>query len=436
MANEAKRSASAYVYGITMMAFIIQSLIYAAIALAMSWKATLAIFGVGFIVFSISHVFVRMSKRAGKHQTTASKSLITLLSDTLQSVKPLKAMAREELADSVLSAETSKLNSAMQNQVLSQELLDAIQTPLFGIVIATSIYLAIEKWEMQFAAVMVLMILLSRVLTHLGKIQSTYLKMVTQESAYWSLRRIIKQAEQAREVNKGTLQPKLESGIRFDNVSFAYGDKTVLQDVSLTIPTKSLTTIIGPSGTGKTTLIDLVIGLYNPSAGTIYLDEYPLSVIDRKQWRQMIGYVPQEQILLHDTILTNVTFGDRQLTEADAAEALSAAGAWEFVSALPQGIHTNVGERGSKLSGGQRQRIMIARALAHRPEVLILDEPTSALDPESEAIITKTLRLLRNDYTVLVISHQVALAESADTTYRLLDGRLVSSAANAAPKQG
>jgi len=192
----------------------------------------------------------------------------------------------------------------------------------------------------------------------------------------------------------------------------------------LTVPTKSLTTIIGPSGTGKTTLIDLVTGLYQPDAGSVYLDDIPLPEINLKRWRQKIGYVPQEQILLHDSILTNVTFGDPQLTEGDAEHALKAAGAWEFVSTLPEGMQSSVGERGAKLSGGQRQRIIIARALAHRPEVLILDEPTSALDPENEEKISQTLRQLRNDYTLLVITHQSALAEVADRTYRLEDGQL------------
>jgi len=244
------------------------------------------------------------------------------------------------------------------------------------------------------------------------------------ESAFWSLRKAIKQAKNAREVSGGIEQPRLESAIRLDRVSFAYGEKKVLQDVSLTIPTQSLTTIIGSSGAGKTTLVDLIIGLYEPSSGAVYLDDIPLTRIDLKQWRRKLGYVPQEQLLLHDSILTNVTLGDPELTEADAEHALKEANAWEFVSALPDGMHSSVGERGTKLSGGQRQRIMIARALAHRPSVLILDEPTSALDPASEALISETLRRLRKDYTILAISHQPALAESADVVYRLQNGEL------------
>jgi len=272
--------------------------------------------------------------------------------------------------------------------------------------------------------VLVLVILLGRVLGQLSKIQKQYQKLVTMESAFWSLRKAIKQANKAREVSGGNEQPRLESAIRLDRVSFAYGEKKVLQDVSLTIPTRSLTTIIGSSGAGKTTLVDLIIGLYAPGSGAVYLDETPLTRIDLKQWRHKLGYVPQEQLLLHDSILTNVTLGDPQLTEADAEHALKEANAWEFVSALPDGMHSSVGERGTKLSGGQRQRIMIARALAHRPSVLILDEPTSALDPASEALISETLRRLRKDYTILAISHQPALAESADVVYQLQNGEL------------
>lgn len=434
MATEANRASQCYVYGVTMLALFVQSLVYIVIALAVSWRATLASFGIGLVILSLSHVLVKMSRRAGKRQTKVFKSLLIRLTDTLQSVKSLKAMAREDLADTVLSAETSKLNRALQREVFSKAVLDAVQAPLFALVIALGIYVALRRWGMPFATVMVLVILLGRVINQMGKIQKQYQKMVITESAFWSIRKAIEQAEQASEILDGDLEPKLESAIRFDRVSFAYGDKPVLREVSLTIPTRSLITIIGPSGSGKTTLVDLVIGLYQPDSGDVYIDDIPLTRIDLKRWRQKIGYVPQEQILLHDSILENVTLGDPQLTESDADYALKAAGAWEFVCALPEGIHSSVGERGTKLSGGQRQRIMIARALAHRPRVLILDEPTSALDPDSEKLIEDTLRELRNNYTILAVSHQRALVNAADQVFRLENGQLSRFDQGASPE--
>ena len=423
MALEAKRSSQSYIFGITMLTFLVQAVIYAGIAVAMSWKATLTVFGIVLFILAVSNNLVRMSKRAGKKQTLLSKSLLVRLTDTLQSVKPLKAMAREKLAGTILKTETSKLNRALQKQVFSQAALGAIQTPLFAVVIAAGIYLALDRWGMQFATVMVLVVLLSRVLNQMGKVQKTYQKMVMHESAFWSIRQTIEQADRAREISSGAQDVTLTKGIRFEHVSFGYDDTQVLKDVSLDIPAKSLTTIIGPSGTGKTTFIDLIIGLYQPDSGTVYLDDTPLQQINLEQWRHKLGYVPQEQILLHDSVMINVTFGDPDMSPADAEAALRAAGAWEFVSAMPEGMDSSVGERGARLSGGQRQRIMIARALAHKPEVLILDEPTSALDPASEQRICDTLRDLGKDYTILAISHQTALADVADQTYKLEHGQ-------------
>ena len=139
----------------------------------------------------------------------------------------------------------------------------------------------------------------------------------------------------------------------------------------------------------------------------------------------MIGYVPQENLLLHDTIARNVTLGDPELGPADIEYALRAAGAWPFVEGLPDGIRTVAGERGARFSGGQRQRIMIARALAHRPRLLILDEATASLDPATEAAVCESLAGLHGQVTILAISHQRALVEAADRVYRLEKGRVL-----------
>jgi len=150
----------------------------------------------------------------------------------------------------------------------------------------------------------------------------------------------------------------------------------------------------------------------------------PLHVIDLRLWRRLIGYVPQDPLLLHDTVFVNVTVGEEGVGEAEVKSALQAAGAWEFVSAMPQGMYTDIGERGGKLSGGQRQRLAIARALVHKPRLLILDEATSALDSGSEAAICKTLQKLRDELVVLAISHQPTMVEAADRTYRLENGKV------------
>jgi ATP-binding cassette subfamily C protein len=196
----------------------------------------------------------------------------------------------------------------------------------------------------------------------------------------------------------------------------------------MTFPAGLFTAVVGPSGTGKTTIADLVIGLLQPQKGEVWIDSLPLSQVDMRIWRRMIGYVPQETFLLHDTVFINVALGDKDVTPNDVEDALRAAGAWEFVSALEKGVNSVVGERGHKLSGGQRQRIAIARALVHNPRLLILDEATTALDPENEAAICETLRKLSGEITILAISHQPAMLEVADQAYRLQDGSVVQVA--------
>jgi ATP-binding cassette, subfamily C, bacterial len=249
-------------------------------------------------------------------------------------------------------------------------------------------------------------------------------KMVTSESAYWALNATINEARAQAERSTGSVRVELTDGIEFDNVSFAYGEHRVLERVSLMIPIGAITCLVGDSGSGKTTFADLVMGLMTPQSGEIRVDGRPLADLDMRSWRHSIGYVPQENLLLHDSIFHNVVLGDPSLTRAQVEAALKVAEAWDFVTRLPNGIDTIVGERGTLLSGGQRQRIMIARALAHQPKLLILDEATSALDPATEADICATLRSLRGKLTILAVSHQSAMAEIADEVYRVEAGAL------------
>jgi ATP-binding cassette subfamily C protein len=422
MATEAWRASIAYEFGVSILAYAMQALIYASVALMVSWQATLASLVAGLGILFVSHFLVKMTRKAGKRQTVLLKSLLSRMTDTLNSVKTLKAMGRENLADGVLQTETSRLNKALEKEVFSKAVLSAAQEPMFATVIAAGMFLLLESWGMPIAEVLVLVLVLTRVLAHLGKIQKHYQKMVAAESAYWSMLEGIKEAEAKRETHEGGPAPELLEGIRLRDVDFTYDGNAILSGVNLDIPAGKLTTIIGRSGSGKTTILDLVAGLHSPDSGSITVDGVSLDQVNLRDWRRRIGYAPQENVLLHDTILNNVTLGDPKLTADDARRALQKADAWEFVADLPEGLQTSVGERGTRMSAGQRQRIMLARALAHRPRLLILDEGTSALDRESEAAICATLKDLSGELTILAVSHQPALAEFADAVYRMTDG--------------
>ncbi len=428
MATEASRSSYAFLYGTRMATMVITAVVYAVLALIVSWKATLAAVVAGSIIVLLLRRLVKKARRSGERQTGLLQSLLANLTDSLQSIKPLKAMAREESTDSILKTKTNQLNRALQKQVFSKEALKALQEPMFTAFLAFGLFVALVTWKLPLSMVMITIYLVGRVIRQMQKIQSEYQDMAVCDSAYWSLLHKINEANAVREETSGGKIPCLLQSVRLDQVSFAYDKRPVLEDASLTFPAGAITAVVGPSGAGKTTVVDLVIGLLRPQKGEVWIDNLPLAEVDLRSWRRMIGYVPQETLLLHDTVFINITLGEKDLGSTDVENALRAAGAWKVVSALPEGINSVVGERGHKLSGGQRQRIAIARALVHKPKLLILDEATTALDPESEMAICNTLRELRGRLTILAISHQHAVLEAADRAYRLENGAAITVA--------
>ena len=424
LATEAERSSQSFVHGATALTFFIQALMYGGIAFALSWRASLVAIAAGATVIGLSHFLVRLTRRAGRRQTQLLGALIANLTDTLHSVKPMKAMGRDELASDVLAQDTQRLNRALRQQILSAALLDSGQEFMFAGFISLGIFVALGVYAMDLPTVMVLVVTLGRAFSYLGKVQKQYQKLVQGESAYWSLLDSIDAARGALEKRGGSLRATLQGALRFDKVRFAYGDgDPVLRELSLEIPAGALTTLVGPSGAGKTTIIDLAIGLLEAQGGGVYVDDLPLTDLDLRHWREQIGYVPQDTVLLHASIRDNVSLGDPAIDDTQIEAALRAAGAWAFVSSLADGMGTVVGERGGKLSGGQRQRVAVARALVLKPRLLILDEATSALDADSEQALRSTMEGLKGQLTLLAISHNPAMVEAADRVYELQDGR-------------
>jgi ATP-binding cassette subfamily C protein len=423
VATEAYRAANGFEHSVTVLALVIQVLVYGTVAMFVSWQATLTSLLVGVVMLRLLHQLIRATRRAGTKQTQLMRHLLTYLSDVLGSVKSLKAMARDNVAEAILRDQTKQLEKATRREIMAREALMALQEPILATLIASGLYLALSIWELSLPAVMVMVFLLTRLLSLLNKTQRKYQNLMAQESAYWALRTAIEEARAAAERTTGTRQPTLQKGISLRHIDFDYGAKPIFQDLNLEIPVNTFTTIAGPSGVGKSTMLDLLCGLAEPKSGDMLIDGVPLREINPRDWRRMIGYVAQENVLLHDTILSNILVGAPDLVEADAERALHQAGAWDFVSALPEGMHTIVGERGGLLSGGQRQRIAIARALAHQPLFLLLDEPTSALDPESERLVCDTLKKLAKNLTVVAVSHQPALINAADNIFTLSKGK-------------
>lgn len=228
------------------------------------------------------------------------------------------------------------------------------------------------------------------------------------------------------DIDKNIAPLKLKNDIRLEDISFSYdGSTTVISNANLIIKKNRITAIIGPSGIGKSTIIDLLLGFYEPTAGSIFHDGKPVDRNNIRSWRNLFGVVSQQVILFNMSVKDNITVGLDSYDEQLFLSVCNKAQCHDFVSKLPDGYNTIIGDRGNSLSGGQMQRIVIARALMRNPEVLILDEATSALDNESESLLMNVIKALSKEKTILIITHKISSIKEADKIYQFnSDGRL------------
>jgi ATP-binding cassette, subfamily C, bacterial len=419
ISGQAGRAGAAYNIAATFLAQSIQTLVYLVVAFVVSWPVALAATGIsGLMVLSLRFL-VRIARKAGRQQTQRSRELVTLLMDSLNNIKPLKAMAKEDEYAGFLERRINLLKKAIRRQAVSQDALKNGNEALVTIFLGIGFFLALAIWQVPLIELAVIGVLIKRITNGIGKLQQLFQQAVASETPYLEAMDMMAEAESARELNPGRRQASFERECRLEAVSFAHGERPILEAVSLEIPAGGVTVLIGPSGAGKTTIADLVLGLYRPSRGRVTVDGVPLDEIDLKSWRRLIGYVPQELLLLHDSVFANVAMGKPDVSKADVRVALQTAGAWQFVEALPARMMTTVGQGGAKLSGGQRQRIALARALVSKPKLLILDEVTSALDPKTEQEICDNIRSMAEDTTILAITHRPTFLEIADHIYQV-----------------
>jgi len=225
----------------------------------------------------------------------------------------------------------------------------------------------------------------------------------------------------------------LTQNLKLNNVSFKYetAERQAITNINLNIEKGETVAFVGSTGSGKTTLVDLMVGLLTPTGGSIQVDGIPLDQNNMVNWRTALAYVPQDVFLFDDSVLNNILMGANagaktvEESIVEVYKALDLADIGEFTRSLPQGIHTKIGEKGVRLSGGQRQRLGLARALFSRPSVLVLDEATSALDNVTERGIIDALRNLPRDITTIIIAHRLTTVQHADRIYFLSDGKII-----------
>lgn len=421
---EAARSSGIYDAVIQVAAGTVIGIFYLCLSVAVSPQATLAAMLVGIVVVLLGTTLVRISKKISIKVTNDQRLLNSRLVTGFSDLKPLKAMNRQDDLSLELTGIATELRDNKRRFMFMKSLLDTSREPITAFLICT---LAIFGYSMNIVTVSEILfvaILAQRTSANFSQVQLQYQRIVTNVWALESARGFIVKATEKQEKWRGNKMPDNEPAIRFEDVDFSRGEKSVLNNISADIEFGQLVVIMGHSGAGKTTLLDLVAGLYPVGGGQIQVGRQPLEELDFGAWRDRIGYIPQEYLLYNDTIRNNITLGDNSIDDGLVWECLRQAGADTFVSEKPEQLDYVVGEKGGLLSGGQRQRLSIARALIRKPEIMLLDEPTAALDDRSEEQLVATLEALKGKVTMLAVTHRPRLAEIADVVYELADGEL------------
>ncbi len=425
ISTETFRASQTFISNTKFIAALIQVSIYTVSAFILSWKACLAILLMGLIIILMLWVFVRESRSAGAKQTNILKNMMKHMGDIIQGIKPLRAMALENFFLNRLYSLSKELKISHYRQMLSGQSLRIFHEPLMVIGAILGIFLAMKFGNLEGSSLIVIMVFFLRIITGLNTAQSEYQRGIKEESALWSLIQTIQTTKKLIEKDTGKVNcPHPINLISFQDVSFSHGQNEVLKNVSLLFKKQTFTVLMGQSGSGKTTILDLLSGFIVPSKGKILINNMHLNDIKKQDWRKKIGFMPQEVFLFNETIRDNILMGRTHLSDEDIWNSLYEAEASDFVKNLPDGLGTYVGENGRRLSGGQKQRIAIARAIVNKPEILLLDEATSALDTRTQKELLSTFKRLSKKMMVIMVSHSEMALKYSEQIIRIKNGKI------------
>ena len=409
-----------------------QLLIYLAVPIILSPQLTLSAVGLA-LLFGIPFMCMnKYSYKLGKLNTESANLVMSVLSEVLGAARLILGYNRQDQAGKrFIQAFERHTSATLRSQTLSSAIPKFFQ-PIAILAIIISIGIALQKQVSisELAAVMWSLLGAMPILTALMQANVSIINFLPSYEQLIALRR---KAINYQEVHGNRHFSTLKSCIELKNLTFTYSGRIkTLTSINLTIKKGAMTALVGESGSGKSTVVDLVLGLQVPDNGVVLVDHVPLIEWNLNTFRDRVGYVPQDSQLFNCSIRDNLVWSIDGVCESDMWESLQLANAAKFISELPMGIDTVVGDRGIRLSGGQRQRIALARALIRKPELLILDEATSALDSESERLIQQSLDQISVGTTILVIAHRLSTIKKANYVYVLEDGKVVESGVYAA----
>ncbi|MBB6325855.1 subfamily B ATP-binding cassette protein MsbA [Algoriphagus iocasae] len=406
-----------------------QLLAYLFILFVISYKLTLfAILVIPISAFVIARIVKRLKAQATEAQERFG-IMVSYLDEALSGIKIIKAFNGSERIKSRFHEENLRFSELGRKMSYRQQLGSPV-SELLGVVMVIIIVLyggglvINSQSELSASAFITYIAIFSQIMRPAKAITESFSTIHAGIAAGERVLDLLDEKPKVQDTHSPYTLEGFRKGIKLEKVSFSYGDNQILHDIDMVIPRGFTVALVGPSGGGKSTLMDLIPRFMDPQKGRILIDGTDLKYVSASSLRSLIGIVNQESILFHDTIANNIRFGKPEASMEEVIQAAKIANANEFILNTPHGYETNTGDRGIKLSGGQKQRICIARAILKNPPILLLDEATSALDTESEFLVQEALTRLMENRTTLVIAHRLSTIKNSDLILVLDQGKI------------
>lgn len=379
----------------------------------------------GFIISAIGKKLKSKSNQAQEE----NGYFLSLVEETLSSLKIVKGFNAEDKFRDKFHTSTNRLKRILDS-LLNRQNLASPTSEFLGIFVIVIILwfggnMVLVEGTLDGATFIAFMGLAYNILTPAKQISKATYSVKKGDAAAERIFQVLDTESNITDADNAIEKTDFQEKIEIENISFRYEDENVLKNFSITVPKGSTVALVGQSGSGKSTIANLVTRFYDVNEGEISIDGVDIRDMTKKSLRNLMGLVTQDSILFNDTIRNNVSLGKEGATDEEIIDALKIANAWEFVKDQPQALDTNIGDSGNKLSGGQKQRLSIARAVLKNPPIMILDEATSALDTESERLVQKALENMMKNRTSIVIAHRLSTIQNADQIVVMQKGQIV-----------